>query len=207
MPDHTLSKSAFKAVINAPIELIDIKEWLLGLPDAEYQRCAPPDHIACGATTTDDGRPMSINVEQIGDGLVIQHYVGEIMEKQHCHMVSHSDVYTVHGRTKVQVIWDLSVKRIDDERCEYTNSVIARTTPEFMTFIETHGITLDQASAARQAASSDHNRRETPLFARSLERSALRREGTSDNAEGRAHSGESAAARVVSSPQPAAGRA
>jgi hypothetical protein len=185
MPDHTLSKSAFKAVINAPIELVDIKEWLLGLPDAEYQRCAPPDHIACGATTTDDGRPMSINVEQIGDGLVIQHYVGEIMEKQHCRMVSHSDVYTPRGRTRVQVIWDLSVKPLDDKRCEYTNSVTALTTPEFMTFIENHHITLEQAAAARQAASSDHNSRETPLFAKSLERSALKRPSTAGGAAGR----------------------
>ena len=90
-------------------------------------------------------------------------------------MVSHSDVYSPNGRSKVQVIWDLSVKPVDKEHCEYTNSVVALTTPEFVTFIEKHGITLEQAAAARQAASSNHNRRETPLFAKSIERSALAR--------------------------------
>ena len=173
MADKILSQSVYTAVINAPIEWVDIADWLLNLPDAEYQRCAPPDHIAAGYTTSDDGRPMSINVEQIGTGLVIQHYIGEVIEKHHCHMVSLSDVYTPHGRTKVQVIWDLSVKPIDAERCEYTNNVMALTTPSFLTFIGEHGIKLEQAAVDRQAASSNHNSRETPLFAKSIERKAL----------------------------------
>ena len=73
------------------------RNWLFNLPDAEYQRCCPPDHVAAGSTTTDDGRRMSINVEQIGQALVILHNVGEITEKHHCRMVSHSDVYTPNG--------------------------------------------------------------------------------------------------------------
>jgi hypothetical protein len=80
---------------------------------------------------------------------MIQHYVGEITEKRHCRMVSHSDVYTPAGRTKIQVIWDLSVKPIDDQHCEYTNSVRGLATPEFLTFIAEHGITFEQAAAAR----------------------------------------------------------
>jgi hypothetical protein len=92
MADKSLSQSTYTVVINA-IEWVDIADWLLHLPDREYQRCAPPDHIAAGYTTSDDGRPMSINVEQIGSGLVIQHYIGKVTEKHHCHMVSHSDVY------------------------------------------------------------------------------------------------------------------
>jgi hypothetical protein len=79
-----LSASVESAVINAPLDAIDIPVWLLHLPDAEYQRCAPPDHKACGATTTDDGRPMSINVEEINGSLIIQHYVAEVQEPHHC---------------------------------------------------------------------------------------------------------------------------
>lgn len=186
MSDHILSKSAYKAVIHAPIQHVDIADWLMTLPDAEYQRCAPPDHIACGSTTGDDGRKMSINVEQIGEGLVIQHYVAEVLEPHHCRMVSHSDVYSPHGRSKVQVIWDLSVKAIDAGSCEYTNDVTGLTTPEFMTFIKTHGITVEQAAAARQAASSNHNSRETPLFAKSIERNALvRKSALTGNSNGK----------------------
>jgi hypothetical protein len=90
-------------------------------------------------------------------------------------MVSHSDVYTSHGRTKAQVIWVLSAKPIDAEHCEYTNSVLALTTPEFLAFIEKNAIQLEQAAADSQAASSNHNGRETPLFAKSIERRALAR--------------------------------
>lgn len=99
--DLVLSQSAFSHVIDVPFEKIDIAKWLFSLPDAEYQRCAPPDHIAAGATYTDDGRRMSINVEMIGTGLVVQHYVGDITEAAHCRMVSTSDVFTPKGRTKV----------------------------------------------------------------------------------------------------------
>jgi len=82
--DLILSQSAFSHVIDVPFEKVDIAKWLFTLPDAEYQRCAPPDHIAAGATFTDDGRRMSINVEMIGTGLVVQHYVGDITEAASC---------------------------------------------------------------------------------------------------------------------------
>lgn len=142
----------------------------------QANRCAPPDHEAAGyTTTTDDGRPMSINVEMIGTGLVIQHYVAEVAEKQHCHMVSLSDVFTPRGWTTVQVIWDLSVKPLDANSCEYINQVTSHPTTEFIAFIEKNGTTFEDAAAARQAASGDHNRRETPLFAASIGRRALAR--------------------------------
>lgn len=171
--DLVLSQSAFSHVINVPIDQVDIGKWLFSLAEAEYQRCAPPDHISCGTTSTDDGRPMSINVEQIGTGLVIQHYVGEVVEKHRCLMVSTSDVFTPTGRTRVQVIWELSVKGLSDGRTEYTNSVLSHPTEDFLNFISKHGVTFEQAAHDRQAASGDHNSRETPLFAESIARAAM----------------------------------
>jgi hypothetical protein len=96
--DRTLSLSTVSATIDAPIEKVDIAEWLFQLPDAEYQRCSHA-HIAAGTTTTDDGRPMSINVETIGDTLVVQHYVGEVREPHFCRMVSISDSISPMGAT------------------------------------------------------------------------------------------------------------
>ena len=55
LTDMVLVSSEKTATIHAPLERVDIADWLLHLPDAEYQRCAPPDHIAAGTTTTDDG--------------------------------------------------------------------------------------------------------------------------------------------------------
>src|SRR5215467_7683229 len=129
LPDMVLVKSEKTATIHASVERVDIADWLLHLPDAEYQRCAPPDHIAAATTTTDDGRPMSINVEVIGGTLMVQHYVAEVLEPHHCRMVSLSDVQTPAGWTKIQVIWDLSVTALNSASCQYTNQVLSYPTP------------------------------------------------------------------------------
>jgi hypothetical protein len=175
LTDMVLVKSKKTATIHAPVEHVDIAEWLLHLPDAEYQRCAPPDHIAAGTTTTDDGRPMSINVEVIGGSLMVQHYVAEVHEPHHCRMVSLSDVQTPNGWTKIHVIWDLSVTSLDSTSCRYTNQVLSYPTPAFLDMLKVAGISFDDAVADRQAATDDHNRRETALYAQSLERKALAR--------------------------------
>ncbi len=173
--DRILSQSAYSAEIDVPIGQIDIGEWLFSLPEAEYLRCCEPDHIAAGITTTDDGRRMSINVEMIGTGLVVQHYVAEEVTPTYCRMNSISDVFTANGRTQVNVLWELSAEAIDGNRTRYTNSVTARPTDAFMTFLETHGVAFEDAARARQDAGGDHNRRETPLFAASIARRAQAR--------------------------------
>ncbi len=173
LTDKVLVESKKIATIHAPVERVDIADWLLHLPDAEYQRCARPDHIAAGTTTTDDGRPMSINVEVIGGSLMVQHYVAEVHGPHHCRMVSLSDVQTPGGWTKIWVIWDLSVAALDSASCRYTNQVLSHPTPAFLETLKGAGISLEDAVADRQAASDDHNRRETAFYAKSLERKAL----------------------------------
>jgi hypothetical protein len=175
LTDMVLVESEKTATIHTPVERVDIADWLLHLPDAEYQRCAPPDHIAAGTTTTDDGRPMSINVEVIGGTLMVQHYVAEVHEPHHCRMVSLSDVQTPAGWTKIQVIWDLSATAVGSASCRYTNQVLSYPTPAFLETLKVAGISFKDAVADRQAASDDHNRRETALYAQSLERKALAR--------------------------------
>lgn len=171
--DLVLTQSTMSALIHAPIDTVDIANWLLNLPDAEYQRCAPPDHKAAGFSTTDDGRPMSINVEMIGGDLLVQHYVAEVAERHHCHMESLSDVLTQQGWTTIQVTWDLSVHAVDERTCEYRNSVTGHPTVAFLDFIAAGGLTFDEVAAVRQAEVADHNGRETPRYAASLERKAL----------------------------------
>lgn len=172
--DLLLARSAFQARINAPADRVDIGAWLLSIPDAEYQRCAPPDHIAAGYTTTDDGRPMSINVEKVGDSLIVEHYVGEIVEPLHAKMVSVSDVFTEDGsRTTIHVTWELTAEP-DGDGLLFTNEVVVRPTEDFLAFLDGAGLTLEQAAAAHTTASSRHNALETPRFAASIERAALR---------------------------------
>jgi len=88
---------------------------------------------------------------------------------------THSDVFTPTGRTKIGVIWDLSVK-IDDKACEFTNTVHSSATPELVDFLGKQGIPWEVFQAVRKPISEAHNRQQTPLFAKSIERHALRRE-------------------------------
>ncbi len=172
--DRRLSNSTVTAIMQVPLEKVNIADWLLTLPDAEYQRCSHA-HIAAGTSTTDDGRITSINVETIGDALIVQHYVAEVKGPALCRMVSISDAINKNGRTKVTVEWTLSAQRIDDHTTEYINHIRASATDEFIAFIHEHGITFEQAAAARQIASDAHNQEETPNFAASIERHALKR--------------------------------
>jgi hypothetical protein len=175
LTEKQLSHSEYSHIIHAPIEKVDIARWLFSLSEAEYCRCCPPDHISGASTTTDDGKKMAVNVETIGKTLMIQHFVAETASPSLCRMVSTSDAFTPNGRTRVQVIWTLRVTRIDEKSCLYTNSVVAHPTSEFMDFIAKHNIPFEDAAAQRQHDGGDHNRRETPLFAASIERMALGR--------------------------------
>jgi len=170
--ENALSHSTVTAVINAPIEKVDIADWLLNLPDAEYQRCST-QHIGAAISSTFDGQPLSLNVETIGDALMVQHYVADIYRPDYCRMLSVSDSITKAGRTRVQVLWELKATKIDDNTTLYTNEIHATATPEMFEYIKEHGVNLKDAAAARQAASDAHNHEETPNFAKSIENKAL----------------------------------
>jgi hypothetical protein len=170
--DTTLVESTATAIINAPIEKVDIPAWCFSLRDDEYQACSPA-HYAAAATTAPDGRRMSINVEVIGGGLIVQHYVEEIAERDHLRLVSHSDLFTPTGRTKIDVIWELQVRALDARSCEFTNTVHSSAPPEMLDFIAKQGLAFEPFRAARRPNSEAHNRQETPLFAQSIERHAL----------------------------------
>jgi Transposase DDE domain len=61
-------------------------------------------------------------------------------EKDHVKLVSITDVFWPNGRTTFEVTWDLSVRKIDDNSCEYTNHVTACAIKPFLAFIEERGI-------------------------------------------------------------------
>lgn len=174
MTNNKIVESSFNAIINAPIESVDIADWVFNLTEAEYRSCSPA-HVAAGFTRAQDGRRMSINVEVIGGNPMVQHYVEDMAQKHHVILKSVSDVFAPAGRTSIHVTWEMSVAPIDKGRCEFTNRVVTHTTDEFERFLERQGIPFEQFQAQREPASVAHNRSETPLFAASLERAALRR--------------------------------
>jgi len=173
MNEHRIVDSSFSAIINAPIEKVDLPAWAFALPDLEYQGCSPA-HVAAGFTTAPDGTRMSINVEVIGGSLMVQHYVEKIGEPDHLLLESISDVFTPSGRTTIRVVWELSVKALGDGRCEFTNHVMSFATDEMLALLDRQGIPFDVFRTQRQPMSIAHNQSETPLFAASIERAALR---------------------------------
>ena len=173
--DLILSHAVVTADVETSFHDVDIAQWLKTLPTHEYQRCAPGDHKAAGYTVDDDGTPMSINVEMIGTGLVIQQYRFETTEPHYCRMVSLSDVLTPSGWTTTQVIWELRMEQIDGDLCRYTNTVTSHPTEHFLALIADQGQTFADAAAARQDASGRHCRVETPLYAQSIARWAQAR--------------------------------
>ena len=173
LSDLVLSNSTVKVTIDAPYDLVDLPDWLSNLTDEEYQRCAPGEHKACAHGFTDDGRRETLNVEMIGATLTIQHAVHEVFEKYYLRLVSLSDALTPNGWTTSQGIWELRVTDNGDGTCELSNSILAHPTTEGMAFNAAHGITFEQAAAARQEASDAHNHREAPNYAGSIARRAL----------------------------------
>lgn len=173
MEDNVIVDTSFSAVINAPIEAIDIPAWCFALPDAEYQGCSPA-HVAAGATTDRDGKRMSINVEVIGGTPMVQHYVEQVATPHRLVLKSVSDLFTSAGRTTMVVVWELSVKPLGGGRCEFTNRVHTYPTEEFQAYLDRQGIPFEVFRAQRTPYSAAHNAGETPLFAASLERFALR---------------------------------
>ncbi len=169
---NLLVKSSSKAVINAPLEKIDITEWVFNLSDAEYQSCSTA-HFAGGTSTASDGKRMSINAEMVGPGLILEHYVEDISEKHHCRLISLSDVLAPQGKTTIQVQWEMIATPLTDNTCELTNNVVTGATDDYLAFLEKNGVPYEPAKEAMQKALDAHNLEETPNFAKSIERKAL----------------------------------
>src|SRR6202035_5300755 len=98
MTDLEIVDSSFTAIIEAPLAKIDLPDWASSLQAHEYQGCSPA-HVAAGATTSPDGKRMSINVEVIGGSLIVEHYVEALGSRSHLILDSTYDVFTPSGRT------------------------------------------------------------------------------------------------------------
>lgn len=173
MTDEIIAQSVAEATIAAPLHSINLAEWVFTLTDGEYQACSA-HHIAAAATRTPDGKRMSINVEQIGN-LLVQHYVEETAEPDHCRLVSESDSIgpSIDAHAKVRVVWEFWAEAIDDEHTKFINRTEAHVLPGYLEALEKRGIPFEKASQAAEAAMSAHNAEETPLFAKDIERKAL----------------------------------
>lgn len=167
------TESTTTAIINVPLENINLTEWLFTLKDKEYQECSA-SHIAAGNSTAEDGRRISINVEQIAGNLLIQHYVEDISERDHCAVNSVSDSLSPLGRTSLIIKWELRVKKLSDSSCELSNHVVISLTEHFLQLLNQAGVSdLEPVRINMKDNLEAHNIEETPLFAENIQKKAL----------------------------------
>jgi hypothetical protein len=173
MAMNVISDCAITAVVNAPLEMINLTEWLFTLKEHEYQACSVA-HLAAGATLGKDGKRMSLNVELVGGSLLVQHYVEDISAKDHCRVSSKTDSISPMGNTKLGVIWELKVKKLSDKMSELSNRVVVLFTEEFRDLLKRANIAdLEAVRIGMSENVKAHNAEETPLFAKDIERKAL----------------------------------
>lgn len=170
---ESFTESTTTAIINAPLETINLTEWLFTLRDKEYQECSS-SHIAAGNSVAEDGRKVSINVEQIAGNLLIQHYVEDISERDHCAVNSVSDSLSPLGRTTLIIKWELKIKKLSDSSCELSNHVVISLTDHFIQLLTAAGVSdLEPIRIGMKDNLEAHNKEETPLFAANIEKKAL----------------------------------
>ena len=169
-----MADSSREAVIHAAFDTIDLTAWVFGLTDTEYQACSK-DHIAAAAGITADGKRMSINVERIGS-LIVQHYVEELAERNHCRLVSVSDSFgpEISSRGQVGVVWEFFVEPIDATTTKFTNHVEVTAVAGYEEALRRQGVTLEQAQQRAKSVLISHNVEETALFAQDIEHKALK---------------------------------
>jgi hypothetical protein len=109
--------------LDAPIDQVDLSDWLFTLTDADYQGCAR-GHRAAGVFVQDGVRGM-VNVEAIGGHLIVQHYREVSATPDRVEMLSErSRVYLFHlVPASIQVRWTMSVTARTAESSDFQCTV------------------------------------------------------------------------------------
>ncbi|MCU1258570.1 MAG: hypothetical protein JWO80_1455 [Bryobacterales bacterium] len=172
-----LVQSTAKFHIDAPTADIDVTDWLFNVDELEYINCTPYSkaHLSAGLTHSPDGKRMSINVEDVGGALIVEHYHEGISEKLHCRVVSTSDLLIGREYTTAHVIWELIATPVNGVHHEFVNNVWVHTTEKFEQYMEAHGAPYEGVRQNFQTAVDAHNAEETPFFAAAIERKARSR--------------------------------
>jgi hypothetical protein len=161
------------AIVNAPVEKVDLTDWLFTLTDNEYQKCSTA-HIAAGTSLNFDGKRISLNVEMIGDSLLVHHYVEEIGKNEHCSVRSLTDAYSSGRWTKMEVTWELTVEKINETSCYLHNRIQVSPSDQVLEALKSAGpAAIEQVKERMLKNTKNHNEEETPLFAKNIEIKAL----------------------------------
>ena len=167
-----IGTASARAVIAAPLEAIDLGQWMFTLTSEEYAACAE-GHQSAAQGRLASGKRVSINVELVAGYFMVQHYVEHTAERDHVVGVSPNTVMWIDDERFVlaRITWELRVVALDGERCELVCRVVAETENE--AFAE-RAAANNRGIPPEERAFQRHIDEETPLFARDIERKALR---------------------------------
>jgi hypothetical protein len=154
-------KSTSETIIDLPVDQIDLPAWLATLSDRDYQACAK-GHVAAGAYR-EDRILGSINVENVGGHLLVQHYLAEDSSPHRITMRSRNTrAYVLHTLpATIEVVWWLEVEPRDSTSSLFRCTVEANIAPL---------LNLAATLVLLPLFLRRHVREETPLFAADITR-------------------------------------
>ena len=154
-------KYTAEATINAPVERVDLENWFYTLSDTEYQACAK-GHKGAGAFV-ENGVRGTLNVENVGGTLLIQHYHEVSAGPRRIDMLSkRSHAYIFHLiPVHMTVHWTMTATRQTANTTAFSCTVEA---------IMPAPLRLLSASIFVPYFLRKHVREETPLFAADITR-------------------------------------
>ena len=130
---YELGKHQAATIINAPIESINLGDWMFTITSEEYEACSKDHQSACQSTMP-DGKALSINVETIAGNQVVQHYIEEERTRNRAVGFSPNTVVfselAPDGFLLIQVKGEIEVEKIDSNKCNLTCTVTNTTLVE-----------------------------------------------------------------------------
>jgi len=166
-----IGEATAKAIVHAPIESINLGEWMFTITSEEYAACAKA-HQSAAQGKLASGKRFSVNLETTEDILIVQHYLETVSQRDHVVGFSPNSMFWLSDTeyALAEVTWEVKVVRIDETCCELICRAFSET--EDKAFVAMLHEALKKAPAGYNPL-QQHIEEETPMFAKDIQRKAL----------------------------------
>ncbi|SFH00351.1 hypothetical protein SAMN05660649_03490 [Desulfotomaculum arcticum] len=165
----TIAQGAQDAVINLPMESIDLATWFFTLKDEEYAACSS-GHNGMVQGRLPNGNRVSVSVETIGGDFIVNNFIEDVSRRDYVRAVSFTVAWT-GGEDEVymaplKITWELKLTSESAQSCMLTSSLTAETADMKLLSM------LQEPSPSSSDPLQEHFIAETPRFAADIERKA-----------------------------------
>lgn len=167
----TIGEASAKAIIHAPIEAVNLGEWMFTITSEEYAACAQ-GHYSAAQGVLPSWKRFSVNLEFVAGTFMVQHYIETVSKRDHVVGFSPNTTFWLSDTDYVyaQVTWELKTKKIDENSCELTCRAFCESDNE--AFVNKLHQDLKDLPPGKDPLQL-HIEEESPLFAKDIERKAL----------------------------------